>query len=72
MDRSIVSSIDRSIDRSKEFQQNSQNYLIPDKTAKSDILSYNVRYRNRYDIDADLFSASLSLHLCTEKDRNRC
>ena len=41
IDRSIVSSIDRSIDRSKKFQQNSQNYLIPYKTVKSDVLGNN-------------------------------
>ena len=35
IDRLIVSSIDRSIDRSKKFQQNSQNYPIPYKTANS-------------------------------------
>ena len=28
--------IDRSRDRWKKYQQNSQNYLIPDKTTKSD------------------------------------
>ena len=37
----IVSSIDRSIDRSKKYQQNSENYLLPDKTTKSDVLGNN-------------------------------
>ena len=45
IDRSIVSSIDRSIDLSKKFQQNSQNYLIPDKTTKPDVLGYKKNYR---------------------------
>ena len=35
----------RSIDRSKKFQQNSQNYLIPDKTAKSDVLGNKEKMR---------------------------
>ena len=36
------SSIDRSMVRWKKFQQNSQNYLILDKTTKSDVLGNNV------------------------------
>ena len=33
------------IDRLKKFQQNSQNYLIPDKTTKSDVLGNNDFYQ---------------------------
>ena len=35
----------RPIDRSKKFKQNSQNYLIPDKTEKSDVLGNNRQYQ---------------------------
>ena len=37
--------MDRPIDRSKKFEQNSQNYLIPDKTEKSDVLGNNHQYQ---------------------------